>query len=280
MRPVLLLLMAIASCLIATTPARGQMVSNGGFETGPSIPLANPIHPVSPGSTVLTGWTVVGGAVSIITDNYWAPLTGQRSLQLSSTGPGAIEQSFATSPGASYRLTFWLTGEPFSTPVLKHLRVTAGATVQDYTYDVTPAWHWDMHWLQHTLDFEAPGSSTTLRFASLDASQWGPALDGITVELTSLDAPLDAGLSLSRVSPDPLTGQGRVAFSLATPGRAKLTVYDVQGRARVRLADGEFAAGPHTVDLNAAGLSASPGMYVAVLEAAGERLVRRFTVLR
>ena len=280
MRPLLLIPMAIASCLLVTTPAHAQMVSNGGFETGPSIPLANPIHPVQPGSTVLTGWTVVGGAVSIITDNYWAPHTGQRSLQLSSTGPGAVEQAFATSPGAGYRLTFWLTGEPFSSPTIKHLRVTAGATVQDYTYDVTPAWHWDMHWEQHALDFVAPGSSTTLRFTSQDASQWGPALDGITVELTSLGAPLDQGLSLSRVWPDPLEGRGRVSFSLATPGRAKLTVYDVQGRARARLADGEFAAGPHTLDLDASGLSAAPGLYVAVLEAAGERLVRRFTVLR
>ena len=269
-----------ASLLASVAPAHSQPIVNGSFEAGPVIPLSNPIYAVAPGNTALTGWTVTGGAVSIVTDNYWAPYAGQRSVALSSTGPGAIEQSFASSPGSVYRLRFWLTGEPFSTPTLKHLRVTAGSSVQDFTYDITPAWHWDMHWLQQSLDFTANGASTTLKFASLDASAWGPALDSVSVALVSAGVLTSNALSLSRVSPDPVQGGGRITFSLPEAGRARLVVYDVQGREVARLADGEHAAGPHTVSFAPARWGMRPGLCVAVLQAEGRTLLQRFFVLQ
>lgn len=270
-----------AFALLALGPAfaHAQILTNGNFEVGPAIPLQSPIFAVAPGNTALTGWTVTGGAVNIVTDNYWVPLSGTRSLELSSTGPGAVEQSFSTANGAVYRLTFWLSGEPFSTPTVKHVRVTAGSTVRDYTYDVTPAWHWDMHWVQQTLDFTANGATTTLRFASLDASQWGPAIDSAKVVLVSADVPLLEGLALLGMAPDPVVGRGRLTFSLPAPGRARLAVYDILGRELARLVDGEAPGGPQTLEFAPAAWGARPGVYVAVLEAAGRTLVRRFTVL-
>ncbi len=262
-----------------TGVANAQLLVNGNFEAGPVIPQANPILAVAPGSTALTGWTVTGGAVSIITDNYWVPLSGSRSLALSSTGPGAIEQSFATSSGSVYRLTFWLSGEPFSTPTLKHLRVSAGGTLQDYTYDISPAWHWDMAWVERTLEFSASGASSTLRFASMDASAWGPAIDSAKVVLVSAGVPTTHALALAPVAPDPVQARCRLTFSLPAPGRARLTVYDVQGRELARLADGEHAAGPHTVEFAPSAWGVRPGLCIAVLHAAGRTLVRRFTVL-
>ena len=264
---------------LAVVPARAQLLVNGNFEAGPVIPLANPIFAVAPGNTALTGWTVVGGTVSIVTDNYWVPLSGQRSVALSSTGPGAIEQSFSTSQGSAYRVTFWLTGEPFSSPVLKHLRVTAGPATQDFVYDTSPGWHWDMHWAQHAFEFTADASSTTLRFASMDASQWGPAVDSVKAELVSTGVPAISALSLSAVAPDPSRGRARLTFSLAHAGHVRLALYDVQGRERARLVDGTLGAGPHTAAFDAAEWGAAPGLYLAVLETAGQRLVRRFTVL-
>jgi choice-of-anchor C domain-containing protein len=273
-------LVAIVLLVTSLAPAHAQILVNGNFDQGPVIPLAAPVHPVAPGSTALTGWTVTGGAVSIVTDNYWVPLSGPRSLALSSTGPGAVEQSFSSSAGNVYRLTFWLSGEPFSSPTLKHLRVTAGDTQQDYTYDISPAWHWDMHWQQHTLDFTATGPTTTLAFASLDATQWGPAIDSARVVLVSTGVPGVAGLTLSAMTPDPVLAQGRLTFSLPSAGHARLSVFDVQGRMLARLADGEHGAGPHTIEFAPHRFGARPGMCVAVLQAAGRTLVRRFAVLR
>src|SRR5262249_50017154 len=125
--------LALLACLFSAQVARADILVNGNFEQGPGIPDLYPIYPVPPGEASLTGWTVTGGAVEIVTDNYWVPLSGHRSLALCSSGPGSIEQSFATSSGSVYRVTFWLSGEPFTSRTIKNLRVTAGATTQDFT---------------------------------------------------------------------------------------------------------------------------------------------------
>ncbi len=270
----------ICSALLVAAPVRAEFLTNGDFEAGPAISPTFPVLAVAPGATSLTGWTVVGSDVSIVTNNYWVPISGARSVALSSTAPGAIEQTFPSTAGANYRLTFWIAGEPLSTPTIKHLRVTAGPTQADYTFDITPAWNWDMFWSQKTLDFTASASTTTVRFASQDASQWGPAIDGASLVLTSLGVPVSSPLSLSPVSPDPTQGRARIAFSLANAGHARLALYDVQGRERARVLDGTLGAGPHAVSFDAAEWGGAPGLYLAVLETGGQRLVRRFTVLR
>jgi choice-of-anchor C domain-containing protein len=268
----------ILTCL--AIPARAQLLANGSFEAGPAIPLTTPIFAIPPGSTALTGWSVVVGAVNIVTDNYWVPLSGTRSLVLSNaSGAGAIEQSIATAPGAIYRLTFWISGEPFSAPTLKRVRVNAGSAQQVFTFDNTPAWHWDMAWEQHTLDFAATGPSTALRFTSLEASAWGPALDSMKVELLTASVPTSASLALARVTPDPLRTTGRLEFSLPQAGHARIALYDVQGRSLATLADGDYAAGTHAVTLSAGTFGGRPGLYLAVLDSPQGRRVRRFTVL-
>jgi choice-of-anchor C domain-containing protein len=235
---------------------------------------------VAPGNDALSGWTVSGGAINIVTDNYWVPLSGHRSIVLSSSGPGAIEQDIATAPGAVYRLTFWLSGEPFSSPTLKHVRLTAGATTQDQTYDITDAWHWDMAWSQRTFDFAATGSTTTLRLASMDATQWGPALDSMKVELVSAGVPGSAtALAFAPVSPDPVRGVGRMRFTLAQAGHVRLAVHDIQGRQVALLANADLPAGPHGIDFSPSAWNASPGLYLATLQAGGRTIVRRFSVL-
>ena len=279
MRPRAMLAALLCSALLAAAPVRAEFLTNGGFEAGAAISPTIPVLAVAPGGTSLTGWTVVNGAVSIVTSDYWVPIAGTRSVALSSTGPGAIQQSFPSTPGANYRLTFWIAGEPFSTPTIKHLRVTAGPAQADYTFDIAPAWNWDMFWTQHTLDFTANASTTTVRFASQDDTQWGPAIDEASLVLTSLGVPPSSPLSLSAVSPDPTQGRARVAFSLASAGHARLSLYDVQGRERARLVDGALGAGPHAASFDAAEWGAAPGLYLAVLETAGQRLVSRFTVL-
>ena len=271
---------ALAAGLCAAQAARADLLVNGDFEAGPTISSLNPIMSVAPGSTALTGWTVVGGAIDIVTDSYWVPVSGHRSVQLSSTGPGSIEQVLSTAPGAVYRLTYWISGQPLSSPTIKHLRVTAGAAVQDQTFDVTPAWEWDMGWSQHTFDFTAAGSSTTLRLTSMDATQWGPAIDGASVVLLTAGVPAgEPVLAFSPVAPDPVHGTGRIAFTLAAPGHVTLAVSDIQGRQVALLADADMDAGPHGIPLSPRAWNARPGLYLATLQAGGRTLVRRFTVL-
>ena len=279
--------LAALSLLVIPMRAQAALLANGSFEDGPVIPLANPILAVSPGNLVLDGWSVSSGIVCIVTDNYWVPLSGHRSVCLSdmrpgstSLVPGSIAQSFASAPGAVYRLTFWMSGEPFSTPTLKHLRVNAGASTQDFTFDNTPAWHWDMAWAIHTLDFTASDASTTVRLSGLDASQWGPALDSMKVELVSAGVPGSAtALAFAPVSPDPVRGVGRMRFTLAQAGHVRLAVHDIQGRQVALLANADLPAGPNGIDFSPSAWNASPGLYLATLQAGGRTIVRRFSVL-
>jgi len=278
LRPLAAALLVAGLC--AAHAARADMLVNGNFEQGPSITQANPILSVAPGGTALTGWTVVGGAINIITDGYWVPVSGHRSVQLSSAGPGGIEQSFSTAPGAVHRLTFWISGQGHSSPTIKHLRLTAGSTVQDYTFDVTDVWEWDMLWSQRTFEFTATGSTTTLRLASMDASQWGPAVDSMKVELVSAGVPgASATLAFAPVTPDPVRSHGRMAFTLAEPGHVRLAVHDIQGRQVALLANADMDAGPHGVDFSPGAWNARPGLYLATLQVAARTLVRRFFVV-
>lgn len=281
-----LVLMSLLTLSLCVPRAHAQILVNGNFESGPAIPPLAAILALGAGSVALPGWTVSAGTIVLISDVYWVPLSGTRSVNLSdnrggSTNlvPGSIQQTFASAPGATYRLTFWVSGEPFSLPTIKHLRVNAGPVQQDFTFDNTPAWHWDMAWAEHTLDFTANTASTTVRFAGLDASQWGTAIDSAKVELVSASVPANAQLSFAPVTPDPVRGVGQLSFTLPAAGHARLAVVDLQGREIARLADNTFAAGRQSFEFSPAAWAARPGLYFAVLQAGGQTFVRRFTVL-
>lgn len=272
---------ALSASLVLASAARADTLANGDFETGPAIPAAQAILAVPPGNPALTGWTVVGGAINIVTNDYWASFSGTRSVALSSTGPGGIQQSLASVAGSVYRLTFWMSGEPFSVPTVKNLRVQAGGTSQDFTFDVTPAWHWDMKWQQHTLDFVAPGPNTTVTLSSLDASAYGPAIDAASVALVSAGiAWSPPTVALAPVVPDPVRDGGRVAFTLPDPRPVRLSVVDLQGREVAVLARGSLGAGPHEVAFGARSIGLGAGLYFLVLDAGDRTIVRRFTLLR
>src|SRR5262249_13856150 len=121
---------AALSWVALSRAASADLLVNGNFEDGPAMPPSNPIFAVAPGDATSPGWTVRAGIVCVVSDGYWVPLSGQRSMCLSDNRPlsgatvgGSISQTFASAPGATYRLTFWVSGEPFTTPTIKHLRV-------------------------------------------------------------------------------------------------------------------------------------------------------------
>ena len=273
---------AVCCVLVAAGPAAAtEMLTNGGFESGPAIPPVPGTQSVPPGSAALNGWSVVGGAITIVTDTYYQPQAGSRSVALSASGPGGITQTFATSAGSPYRLTFWLSGEPFTTPLIKHLRVQAGSVTRDYEFDTTPAWHWDMHWTRYALDFTGTGSTTTVTFTSLDAGAYGPAVESAVVEVSTVGvAAGQHALALAPMAPDPLHGPGRVAFTLPRAQSVRLSIVDVLGRELSVLADGTLPAGPHDLAFTPQRTTARSGLYFLVLRADDGTLVRRFSLIQ
>ena len=66
--------------------------------------------------TAIDGWIVTRAPIELMTDAYWEPAQGTRSLALNATSaPGGIGQTIPTYAGVAYRVDFQLSGEPFTT---------------------------------------------------------------------------------------------------------------------------------------------------------------------
>ena len=96
--------------------------------------------------------------------------------------------------------------------------------------------------------------------------------------LASEDAAARPVLALAAPAPNPARGRVEIGYSLAAAGPAHLDVFDLLGRRVARLADGDAAAGAHTLSWDASGVAL--GVYVVRLDAGGERLTRRVVVAR
>jgi hypothetical protein len=87
--------------------------------------------------------------------------------------------------------------------------------------------------------------------------------------------------ALSGVVPNPFRNSTELRFSLAAPGPARLSVYDVGGRLVRVLCDGELPAGDHVVTWKAGtgSLRASAGIYFVRLETGERRVTKRVVLL-
>ena len=89
-------------------------------------------------------------------------------------------------------------------------------------------------------------------------------------------APWSGTMRLAQNHPNPFNPTTKIAFSLDEPADARLTVYDLRGRALETLVDGRFGAGEHQVTWHADGLPS--GVYLYRLEVA-DRVESRSAIL-
>ena len=84
-------------------------------------------------------------------------------------------------------------------------------------------------------------------------------------------------------TPNPFNPNTAIKFEIATAGKGKLEVYDVQGRHVVSLYEGTLEAGPHVMVWNGRGASGDvlpSGVYVARLVAGGTTSTQRLVLLK
>jgi hypothetical protein len=127
------------------------------------------------------------------------------------------------------------------------------------------------------LDFN--GNRLDARF--LDAT--GAVRDSFTIVKFSSPLPVPPSrpaLALALPRPTPAREEVALDFTLAAAGPATLDVYDAGGRRIARLADAVLDAGAHHAVWRAAAHErpAPPGIYWAMLTAAGEVRVRRVVI--
>jgi choice-of-anchor C domain-containing protein len=194
-RPLALAIVLMAAFAVASSPAgQKSLLVNGSFEQGP--PVSSYVN-VRGGATSIEGWVVTGEGIDYI-GSLWAASDGKHSIDLDGSAPsaetppydrGGVAQTFATTPGKTYRVTFDMAGNPFHGPIRKPMRVSAANQHMDFTFDITGKNTRNMGWVSETWTFTANSKSTTLEFRSLTVSPgtgWGAVIDNVSV--TILDA--------------------------------------------------------------------------------------------
>jgi choice-of-anchor C domain-containing protein len=199
----LLLRVAVGLIVVAvsTAPASAGLIINGSFEQGNFG--GNPsFRRLTPGSNFLTGWTVGGVAVDWHnTAEMRFPHTGDKVLDLHLDGAagsqGTLSQTFATTAGQWYELSFFLSGpgSNFGFPNPRSVNVSIAGIQQ--TFSTPASLNTNMLWGEHRLRFIATGNTTTLTFTSPHngAGFWGPVLDD--VDVNAIPEPASVSLFLA-----------------------------------------------------------------------------------
>ena len=168
--------------MIVTPVQAANLIQNGSFETATVNPNPGTSYiTLGVGSTVITGWTVSQGTIDY-KGTLWQASNGSRSLDLGAgASPGGIKQTFNTTVGGTYRVTFDLAGNPDGNPTIKEMRVSAGGSSADFSFDTTGKSRSNMGWVSKSWGFTATGTTTTLSFLNLADTAYGPALDNVSV---------------------------------------------------------------------------------------------------
>jgi hypothetical protein len=174
-------LVAVCALSVVAGVARGNLVTNPSFET-PVVPVAGFTNFFT-GSTLITGWTVVGPEVSIVNGSFvslgelfpakdgvqWLDLTGDVSNAVE-----GVEQTVTTIPGTTYTLSFYVgnvfqPGGAYGTTSTVNVRLggIGGTLLGSFTNSsTTPG---TQIWQPFSTSFTAAGSSTTLDFINGDS---------------------------------------------------------------------------------------------------------------
>ena len=136
-----------------------------------------------------------------------------------------------------------------------------------------------------TTDFRRVYSTVLTSWLGLDATVSASILGGAYEPLGLLsaataDAPRDltSSFELAPPAPNPVRTRSTVQYTLASPTRAELALFDTSGRRVATLATGAHAAGPHTAQFDVNGLAA--GLYVLRLQTGDGTRTQTVTVAR
>jgi hypothetical protein len=181
---------AILSAILAGHASAGNLIVNGGFETGD-----------------LTGWTMTGNYVAgddgvVMQDGSVNPIfphSGSYLVNFSnyaSDGAAGITQDVATSPGQSYTLSYWFTTNADGSPANPNeFQVTWDGSV---LIDMTNFPSLQKVWTNYTFTVTGTGSDIVGFSGYQDADRNG--LDDISLVASSSAVPEPSTLALLGVA--------------------------------------------------------------------------------
>lgn len=174
----------------AAAPAHGDeqnLVVNGSFEDGPEVDAAGYV-PVDEDSIAIRGWVVTRGQIDLQQETGGKVKAdhGTRSLDLhGSPGFGGVEQTFETTVGRQYRVTFRMSGNPGVWHERVQLAVRAAGKKEVFDCDMAGKSLDDLQWEKKTWEFTAVGPTTVLELHTAMAPSahpfGGPLPDDVNV---------------------------------------------------------------------------------------------------
>jgi fibronectin type 3 domain-containing protein len=161
-----------------------NLIVDGDFET-PQLSIPT-IEYLPAGETDTPGWQVTGGAAGL--SKLWPAADGEQVLDLSYNFHGTtVEQTFATSPGQSYQLSFAYANVPPDAVIggtasgraeVQVVDSATGGRLIDLGFIHAGSTTSAMNYQMFTEGFTASGASTTLRFEAVDP---GIVIDSVVV---------------------------------------------------------------------------------------------------
>src|SRR5262249_49624201 len=205
-------LLAIAVAL-APVNARADLIVNGSFESfvvtgvpldadfGGFIRYFGP--PNNATNAEITGWTITGQNGSIpnnvdLVHTFFYPsftgTSGSNSLDMEGAigASGVISQSFATTPGDTYTLSFAYANNPQPGPgssATANVLITGTGTLLNQNFTHTGSLFTNMNYTLFSQNFVANSATTKLQFEALTSSGFGNALDAVSVNLAGTPPP-------------------------------------------------------------------------------------------
>ncbi len=162
--------------------AHANLIMNGSFEESTLNPGGS-WSVLGGGDSSIAGWTTVGGGVDYFGTSITAS-DGIHSIDINNTtAGGGVEQTFATTAGWVYTVTFDMSANMFGSPAEKVMRVSAGGSSEEFVFDYVAAGSTaqDPKWESMEWSFVASGSSSSLRFTGVSGGVFGAALDNVVV---------------------------------------------------------------------------------------------------
>lgn len=207
-------LLTAAMLLLAVSPGRADLIVNGSFDT--FVQSGGPLDedfggwiryfgpPNNTTNTEITGWTI-GGQNGVFSNNVdlvhnftypsFTNTAGSNSLDMEGAVGGAsgvIFQSFATTPGDTYTLSFEYANNPMPGPTSSgtmNVLVTGAGTLLNQNVTHTGSLFTNMNYNLFSQNFAADSTTTKLQFEALTNSGFGIALDAVSVNLAAAAVP-------------------------------------------------------------------------------------------
>lgn len=191
--------LSAALFLLGVHPSRAaNLIVNGGFENfvvGPNdVNFGTYLRLFSPPpNTDITGWTISGSSrgnpnnVDLVHISRYPAFEGTQSLDMEGAGgtSGVIFQSFATTPGVVYDLSFEYGNNRDGTGASMNVLVTGNGTLLNQNVSHNTSTFTNMDYKLFSQTFTANSATTTLQFSALTNSGFGIAIDAVSVKAVS-----------------------------------------------------------------------------------------------